>query len=195
MVAGRTRRRATRRARRRPRSSIETYRRRHAADDRIIGLGEDARRSAPASSRSGTTASSCPTRTWRRRPAPPDAVTVGTVTHKLKVGGNDQLEIYDYPGGYAQRFDGVDPGGGDRAGRRAEDLRRTASAPSAIRMQQETLPGLVIDGESNCRHCPRATSSRSTDHFDANGALRADARRARRQPSRERTPAATSRSR
>ena len=39
---------------------------------------------------------------------------VGTVTHKLKVGGNDQLEIYDYPGGYAQRFDGVGAGGGDQ---------------------------------------------------------------------------------
>ena len=29
------------------------------------------------------------------------------MTHKLSVGGNEQLEIYDYPGGYAQRFDGV----------------------------------------------------------------------------------------
>ena len=36
----------------------------------------------------------------------------GTVTHHLKVGGNDQFEIYDFPGGYAQRFDGVAPGGG-----------------------------------------------------------------------------------
>src|SRR5262249_44331853 len=39
-------------------------------------------------------------------------VAVGSTTHKLKVGGNDSFEIYDYPGHYAQRFDGVAPGGG-----------------------------------------------------------------------------------
>src|SRR5262249_45357893 len=44
-----------------------------------------------------------------------DSVPVGTVTHRLKVGGNQRLEIHDYPGCYAQRFDGVQPGGGDRA--------------------------------------------------------------------------------
>ena len=37
-----------------------------------------------------------------------------TVTHKLRLAGNEQLELYDYPGGYAERFDGVDPGGGDQ---------------------------------------------------------------------------------
>ena len=41
-----------------------------------------------------------------------ETVTVGTVTHKLNVGGNNQLEIYDYPGGYAQRFDGINRSGG-----------------------------------------------------------------------------------
>src|SRR5262249_3202686 len=45
-----------------------------------------------------------------------ESVQVGTVSHKLAVGNNGQLEIYDYPGEYAQRFDGVTPGGSDRAG-------------------------------------------------------------------------------
>lgn len=40
-----------------------------------------------------------------------DSVQVGKVTHRLKTGDNDKLEIYDYPGEYAQRFDGVDRGG------------------------------------------------------------------------------------
>src|SRR5262249_4063551 len=44
-----------------------------------------------------------------------DTVAVGEVTHKLKVGGNDKLEIYDYPGEYAQRFDGIDRGGGEQS--------------------------------------------------------------------------------
>ena len=41
-----------------------------------------------------------------------ESVRVGQVTHMLRVGGNDGLELYDYPGGYAQRFDGIGPGGG-----------------------------------------------------------------------------------
>lgn len=30
---------------------------------------------------------------------------------KFKVGGNGEWELYDYPGGYARKFDGVGPGG------------------------------------------------------------------------------------
>src|SRR5262245_53825865 len=32
-----------------------------------------------------------------------DSVQAGKVTHKLRVGGNDKWEIYEYPGGYAHR--------------------------------------------------------------------------------------------
>src|SRR5262249_55007498 len=57
-----------------------------------------------------------------------DSAAVGKVTHKLGVGSNGRLEIYDYPGAYAQRFDGVDRGGGDQAGELGkifEDNKRT----------------------------------------------------------------------
>ena len=53
-----------------------------------------------------------------------ESVAVGEVTHKLNVGGNDQLEIYDYPGGYAQRFDGIDRNGAASAGGSAKHLPR-----------------------------------------------------------------------
>ena len=33
---------------------------------------------------------------------------VGQVVHRLGARGGDAFEIYDYPGEYAQRFDGVD---------------------------------------------------------------------------------------
>ncbi|MEI7687156.1 MAG: type VI secretion system tip protein TssI/VgrG, partial [Planctomycetota bacterium] len=36
----------------------------------------------------------------------PETVEIGKVTHKLKLPANEALEIYDYPGGYAGRFDG-----------------------------------------------------------------------------------------
>ncbi len=35
---------------------------------------------------------------------------------RFSVGGNQQLEVYEYPGFYAQRFDGVDKGGGEQGG-------------------------------------------------------------------------------
>src|SRR6185503_6471819 len=74
-----------------------------------------------------------------------ETVQVGKSTHKLKVGGNDKLEIYDYPGEYAQRFDGVEKGGGEKSGdlqKIFEDNTRTVG----IRMQQEALPSLLIRG-------------------------------------------------
>lgn len=98
-----------------------------------------------------------------------DSVSVGSVSHKLKVGGNDQLEIYDYPGEYAQRFDGVDPGGGDRPSdvqKIFEDGRRTV----AIRMEEETTPSLVIEAASTCRNVVSGHKFTLDRHFNANGA-------------------------
>ena len=57
--------------------------------------GRRSRSCARASTRSGTTASSCRTSTWRPRRRSRTASRSGKVTHKLKVGGNDKLEIYD----------------------------------------------------------------------------------------------------
>src|SRR5260370_13628849 len=57
-----------------------------------------------------------------------DAISVGKVKHKLLVNGNDKLEIYQYPGQYAQRFDGVDAAGGGKASETPqilEDHKRT----------------------------------------------------------------------
>jgi type VI secretion system secreted protein VgrG len=72
-----------------------------------------------------------------------DDLQVGEVTHKLKIAGNDKLELYDYPGGYAQRFDGIAPAGGERSGdlqKIYHDNQRTTK----LRMQQETVSALQI---------------------------------------------------
>jgi hypothetical protein len=45
----------------------------------------------------------------------PGPVAVGPVAKKLKVESSS-LEIYDYPGEYAQRFDRIDKGGGSNRG-------------------------------------------------------------------------------
>ena len=63
-----------------------------------------------------------------------EGASAGTVTHQLQVAATAQLELYDYPGGYAERFD--DPA------QVPADTQRTA----AIRIQQEAAGALEING-------------------------------------------------
>ncbi len=96
------------------------------------------------------------------------SAVAGKVTHELKVGGNDKLEIYDYPGGYAQRFDGVDSGGGPRPAELPkifEDSQRTVK----IRIEQETSDSLTIQGAGNCGHFSPGHRFDLERHFDADG--------------------------
>lgn len=97
-----------------------------------------------------------------------ETVQVGKVSHKLKVGGNDKFEIYDYPGAYAQRFDGVQSGGGDNSAdlqKIFDDNVRTVG----IRMQQEAVPSIVINCASNCRHLVSGYKFTLMLHFNADG--------------------------
>ena len=96
------------------------------------------------------------------------SVQVGTVSHTLKVAGNGKLELYDFPGGYAQRFDGITPGGSDRSGdiqNIFQDNERTA----AIRIQQEAARALSITGQSTCRQFTAGHKFTLDRHFNANG--------------------------
>jgi type VI secretion system secreted protein VgrG len=98
----------------------------------------------------------------------PDSVPVGKVTHKLKVGGNEKLEIYEYPGEYAQRFDGIDKSGGVQQSELQKiftDNERTVG----IRMQQEALPSLLIQGTGNCKNMVSGHKFNLERHFDADG--------------------------
>ena len=75
------------------------------------------------------------------------SVSVGRVVHKLDAGTSGNEEIYDFPGGYAHRFDSVSSAGGDQSDHLQKiftDNVRTVG----IRMQQETLPALSIHGQS-----------------------------------------------
>lgn len=97
-----------------------------------------------------------------------ESVQVGKVSHKLKVGGNDNLELYDYPGEYAQRFDGVNPGGGDQAAdlqKIFQDNNRTVG----IRMQEEAAASIVIQGASTCRQLVSGHKFTLERHFNSDG--------------------------
>jgi type VI secretion system secreted protein VgrG len=96
------------------------------------------------------------------------SVQAGTVTHQLTVGPSSNLENYDFPGRYAQRFDGVDPGGSPQAGNLQgiyQDNKRTAK----IRMQEETTPAVIIEAQSDCRLMTSGHKFTLKNHFDADG--------------------------
>jgi type VI secretion system secreted protein VgrG len=97
-----------------------------------------------------------------------DSVQVGTIAHKLKLGSPDRLEIYDWPGAYAQRFDGVDPGRGDRpqdVQKIFKDNQRTAG----IRIQEEAAGSLLTSGGSHLRQLTAGHKFTLKEHFDADG--------------------------
>lgn len=98
-----------------------------------------------------------------------DAVQVGSVSHKLKVAKNDSLELYDYPGEYAKRFDGIAPGGGEQASdlqKVFQDNTRTVG----IRMQEEELGSIVVTGQSGYPQFTAGSKFTLEGHPDANGA-------------------------
>lgn len=97
-----------------------------------------------------------------------ESVEVGKVAHKLKLPANDALEIYEYPGGYAGRFDGIDRGGGEQAANLQkifQDNKRTV----AIRMEEEAVKALLIRGASNCRNFMTGHRFKLERHFNADG--------------------------
>src|SRR5690348_8679937 len=97
------------------------------------------------------------------------SVAVGKITHNLKVGGNDQLEIYDFPGGYAQRFDGITRSGGDQS-QSLNDMYRDKDRTVRIRMEQEELGSIGISGAGNCGYFSPGHRFTLERHFDADGA-------------------------
>ncbi len=96
-----------------------------------------------------------------------ETIQAGEVSHKFKLA-NDKLELYDYPGGYANRFDGVNRGGGDSPSQIQkifDDNKRTVE----IRMQEEAAHGLEIAGASNCPQLIAGYRFKLDRHFNADG--------------------------
>src|ERR1017187_9632059 len=75
-----------------------------------------------------------------------ESVSTGGVSHKLNVAGNDQLEIYEYPGGYATRFDAVTKTGGDQSAN-LQHLFDENQRIANIRMQEEAAASMLIRSE------------------------------------------------
>ncbi|HVS35603.1 MAG TPA: type VI secretion system tip protein TssI/VgrG [Gemmataceae bacterium] len=97
-----------------------------------------------------------------------DTSKMGEVTHKLAVGGNQSLELYDWPGGYAKRFDGVDKGGGDNPSG-LDGVTPAGKRLSTTRMQEDAAAGLVVEGVSKCRQLTSGYKFTLQRHFNGKG--------------------------
>ncbi len=100
--------------------------------------------------------------------ATPGSVKVGKVEHKLTVGDVPKLEQYDFPGGYAGRFDGIDRGGSPQPAELQkiyEDNARTVN----LRMQEEAAGAVTVDGGGNCPQLSAGHRFSLVKHFDADG--------------------------
>ena len=109
-----------------------------------------------------------PTKNLEAKESIMESVNAGTVTHQLNGQASDPLEIYDFPGGYAVRFDGINPSGGeqpDRLQQILEDNKRTVK----LRMEAEASQALTVQGSSGCRNFVPGHKFTLERHFDANG--------------------------
>jgi type VI secretion system secreted protein VgrG len=86
-------------------------------------------------------------------------VAVGQVTHHLDLAATSGLEIYDYPGGYAKRFDGVGVAGIFSAG----------PATASTRIQELAADAILIDGASNLPQFLSGSKFTIAQHPNANG--------------------------
>ena len=98
-----------------------------------------------------------------------ESVRAGQVTHRLRVGGNAALEKYDFPGRYAERFDGIDPAGGEQPAE-LQKIFPVARKTASVRMDEETVPSLAIAGTSNARQLTSGHRFALTGHPNADGA-------------------------
>jgi type VI secretion system secreted protein VgrG len=97
-----------------------------------------------------------------------DTLQAGTVSHKFKVGGNDSFELYDYPGEFSKRFDGISTSGGEQSSN-LQKIFNDNSRTAGIRMQQEAVHGLTIFGQSSHPGFLAGFKFTLQEHFTDNG--------------------------
>jgi type VI secretion system secreted protein VgrG len=67
----------------------------------------------------------------------------------LKLAVSRELEVFDYPGGYAHRYDGVAPGGAARTGD-LKNIPADAKRSATLRLEADAAQSMQAHGASNC---------------------------------------------
>ena len=97
-----------------------------------------------------------------------DSVQAGKETHKLKVKGSDPWELYDWPGAYAQRFDGINRSGGEQQGE-LQKIFQDNSRTVEIRMDEQATLAVTARGKSNVKHFMTGHKLTLKRHFSSDG--------------------------
>jgi type VI secretion system secreted protein VgrG len=92
----------------------------------------------------------------------PGTVTVGTAIHRLQTPLTRALEVYDWPGEYAQRFDGLAPGTGAA-------ILQEGTRTVRVRSQEEAAQAIVIQGRSAVATLTSGHKFTLVEHVNANG--------------------------
>ncbi len=98
-----------------------------------------------------------------------DTVTAGRDTHKLKVKGSEGWEVYDWPGEYAQRFDGINRSGGEQPAE-LQKIFKDNERTVGIRADEEATLAVVARGASNVKHFVSGHKLKLKRHFSSDGA-------------------------
>lgn len=96
------------------------------------------------------------------------SVVAGAGQYRLDIGSSQNLEIFDYPGAFAQRFDGVSSEGGDDSATLQSVYQQNAQT-AKIRMQEESANCLRASGASNVRRLCPGYLFQLTNHAKAAG--------------------------
>jgi type VI secretion system secreted protein VgrG len=75
---------------------------------------------------------------------------LGKVSHKIKPP--TETEWYDWPGGYAKRYAGIDKGGGEQAGELNKIAKPDGERVIAVRAEREAAASVAVFGTSDVRH-------------------------------------------
>ena len=98
-----------------------------------------------------------------------DSLTVGDVTHRLRLADADKRELYGFPGGHAKPYDGVTPGGGERPSE-TQKIFPYGETRARVVMEREETRAVEIDGEGTVRHLAPGYTIQFDRHHDGNGA-------------------------
>ncbi len=95
------------------------------------------------------------------------SMKLGQIEHTLP-GTDEKLEHYEYPGGYARWFDGVDPGGTPRPNDPAKTFEQNTRV-AKVRMQEQAARAFELTGEGNCLQFAPGHKFTLLRHRHANG--------------------------
>jgi type VI secretion system secreted protein VgrG len=82
-------------------------------------------------------------------------------TLEVNLGSNGFLEVYDYPGEYASRF--------NKPAERLDKVNDEGDKLVRVRLEEEELPAAVYEGSSSCRHLAAGHNFKRNDPFDTTG--------------------------